>query len=258
MVEHVSPGPRTISTNVRIVRPVDFAFSPPSDAYIDDGRLRRGAKTRAVVIARAIEVASREGLEGSTIGRLAADLGMSKGHLTVLFRSKEALQIATLDAAMVRFAEEFVARAARGRSSRTCVGRLCDVWFRYVARRVFPGGCFLYATASEYRARPGAVRDRVREHRAAWNHCLAAAIADGQRAGRIRQRIDVADLVVELTSYQAGANLASLLGDQAAFRRAKRATRTCLRRLGDAGPTAPSALRRHRLAPTRPKRARSS
>ncbi|MET0154111.1 MAG: TetR/AcrR family transcriptional regulator [Candidatus Binatia bacterium] len=223
---------------------VDFELSRFSPQYIYDGRFRRGSKTRAVVLARAIEVASTEGLEGLTIGRLATDLGMSKGHLTVLFPSKEALQIATLDAAMARFADEVVARAERARSSRTRVGGLCDAWFRYVARRVFPGGCFLYATANEYRARPGAIRDRVREHRAAWNRCLANAIGDGQRTGRIRRGIDVADLVVELTSYQAGANLAALLGDRAAFRRAARATRVRLRRLADAGATPAIALRR--------------
>ena len=70
--------------------------SAPSQ-YIYDGRRRRGARKRAAVLARAVEVASTEGLEGLTIGRLAADLGISKGHLTVLFPSKEALQIATFE-----------------------------------------------------------------------------------------------------------------------------------------------------------------
>ena len=183
------------------------------------------------MLARAVEVASTQGLEGLTIGRLAADLGISKGHLTVLFPSKEALQIATLDTAMARFADEVVARGARARSPLARLGRLCDAWFRYVARRVFPGGCFLYATASEYRARPGLIRDRVRQHRAAWNRRLAAAIREAQHAGRIRKSVDAADLVVELTAYQAGANLAALLGDRAAFRRAERATRERIRGL---------------------------
>jgi len=99
---------------------------------------------------------------------------------------------------------------------------------------VFPGGCFLYATANEYRARRGPIRDRVRQHRAAWDRQLAVAILEDQRAGRIRKSVDAADLVVELTSYQAGANLAALLGDREAFRRAERATRERIRRL--AGP----------------------
>jgi AcrR family transcriptional regulator len=186
------------------------------------------------VLVRAIEVASTQGLEGLTFGRLAADLGISKGHLASLFSSKQALQLATLDAAMARFAEEVVARGACARSPRERLGRLCDAWLRYVRRRVFPGGCFLYATTSEYRARPGPIRDRVQQHRTAWNRRLAAAILEGQRAGRIRKSADAADLVVELTSYQAGANLAAFLGDREAFRRAERATRKRIR--GLAGP----------------------
>jgi AcrR family transcriptional regulator len=185
------------------------------------------------VLARAVEVASTEGLEGLRIGRLAADLGISKGHLTGLFPSKQALQIAALDAAMERFAEEVVARGERARSPLERLRRLCDAWFRYVARRVFPGGCFLYAAASEYRARPGPIRDRVRQHRAAWNRRLATAILQGRRAGRIRRSVDAADLVVELTSYQAGANLAALLGDRAGFRWAERATQRLIRELAD-------------------------
>jgi AcrR family transcriptional regulator len=135
---------------------VDFELSRFSPQYIYDGRFRRGAKTKAVVLARAIEVASTEGLEGLTIGRLATDLGMSNGHLSVLFPSKEALQIATLDAAMARFADEVVARAERVRSSRTRVGGLCDAWFRYVARRVFP------VAASSSRRRTSIARGRER------------------------------------------------------------------------------------------------
>ena len=218
------------------------APSAPAE-YVYDGRRRRGARKRAAVLERAVEVASTKGLEGLTIGQLAADLGISKGHLTVLFPSKEALQIATLEAAMARFADEVVARGERARSPLTRVGGLCGAWFRYVARRVFPGGCFLYATANEYRARPGPIRDRVRQHRAGWNRRLAAAIRDGQRAGQIRKTIDAAGVVVELTAYQAGENLAALLGDRAAFRRAERATRECIRGLG---------RRRRRLAPCRP------
>ena len=47
-------------------------------------------------------------------GRVAADLGISKGHLAVLFPSKAALEIATLDTAMARFADEVVARQIPG------------------------------------------------------------------------------------------------------------------------------------------------
>src|SRR5437016_3676098 len=56
--------------------------------------------TRTKIIERAVEVASTAGLEGLTIGNLAGDLGMSKAGVLGHFGSKEALQLAALDAAV--------------------------------------------------------------------------------------------------------------------------------------------------------------
>jgi len=38
---------------------------------------------------------------------------------------------------------------------------VCEAFFSYVERRVFPGGCLFVATALEMGAHPGPVRDRV-------------------------------------------------------------------------------------------------
>jgi len=195
-----------------------------SEPYIYDGRRRKGAAKRAAILDRAVAIASVEGLSGLTIGRIADELSISKGNLTALLGSKEALQLATLEAAMARFEREVVARAVRIRDPLARLVALCRAWFRHVERRVFPGGCFLHATASEYRARRGAIRSAIRRHRKAWNDRLESALREAQRGGRVRSRIDARDLVVELTSLQAGANVAALLGDREGFRRAERAS----------------------------------
>ena len=102
---------------------------------------------------------------------------------------------------------------------------LCDGWFEYVDRRVFPGGCFLYATSSEFRAKPGAVQNLVKRHRQAWNDLLTKTAKSAQKAGEIVDGTNVDQLVFECVAYQAAANTASLLGDKAMFRRARRSTR---------------------------------
>src|SRR6187551_818155 len=63
----------------------------------------KGAATRAAILDRAVDVASIEGLEGLTIGRLAAELEMSKSGLFSHFGSKQELQLATVAAAAGRF-----------------------------------------------------------------------------------------------------------------------------------------------------------
>lgn len=76
----------------------DDATREPSD-----GRVRRGDRTRRVVLGKAVNVASVEGLEGLSIGRLATELSMSKSGLIAHFGTKEGLQLATIRAARAIF-----------------------------------------------------------------------------------------------------------------------------------------------------------
>ena len=100
---------------------------------LTDGRKARGARTRASILEVAANLASVEGLEGLTIGRLATELKMSKSGLFAHFGSKEELQLATVEAAREIFAREVVepARAAAKRAS----GRFALAqWFLVTAR----------------------------------------------------------------------------------------------------------------------------
>ena len=54
-------------------------------------------RTRERILTRSVAIASVEGLDGLTLGRLAADLSMSKAGVIGHFGTKEALQLATLD-----------------------------------------------------------------------------------------------------------------------------------------------------------------
>lgn len=73
-----------------------------------DGRVQRGEETRRAVLRRAVEIASVEGLDALSIGRLATDLGLSKSGVFAGFGSKEELQLATVRAARRIFADAVV------------------------------------------------------------------------------------------------------------------------------------------------------
>lgn len=193
-----------------------------------DGRRIRGDKTRALVLKRALEIASVNGLEGLTIGELAKDVGISKGNIGILFGTKESLQLAILDESVQVFVRRIVERIREINSPLKQLVALCDGWFEYVDRRVFPGGCFLYATSSEFRAKPGHIQDRVKLHRRAWSELLTSTAKNAQQTGEIREGTDVDQLVFECVAYQAAANTASLLGDKPMFRRARRSTRAVI------------------------------
>src|SRR5690606_38558483 len=113
-------------------------------------------KTRTAIVARALAVASREGLEGVTIGRLATDLEMSKSGILNHFRTKELLQLAVLEAAEDRFKRD-VWEPARGEpSGLRRIAALVETWVDHITGDTFPGGCFWTAVAAEYDNRPGA------------------------------------------------------------------------------------------------------
>ena len=72
------------------------------------GRKAQGERTRKAILETAVHIASAEGLEGLTIGRLALELSMSKSGLFAHFGSKEDLQVATVEAARAIFIREVI------------------------------------------------------------------------------------------------------------------------------------------------------
>jgi AcrR family transcriptional regulator len=191
-------------------------------------RTAKGTQTREAILERAVDLASEEGLEGLTIGRLADELGLSKSGLFGHFGSKEGLQLATIEAAADRFVREVVEPVRDVEPGAARLRALCDHYIGYLEREVFSGGCFWAAAAAEFDARPGPVRDAVEAASAAWLRGLEseAALAGVE---------DPAQLAFELQSLAQGANFAyQLFGDREAFARARRAVDRLL-------PPAPSA-----------------
>ena len=188
-----------------------------------DGRRARGEKTRDAILARAVQIASQEGLEGLSIGRLATDLGVSKSGLFAHFGSKTELQLATVDAARQIFIDEVIGGSRAGSGIGGLIG-LTDAWLDYMRDDVFRGGCFFAAASLEFDGRPGPVRDGVAAMMGEWLMALEAAIQDAQDAGELAPDLDSEQLAFEIHSLGQGANWAfQLYGDDAAFERARAA-----------------------------------
>jgi AcrR family transcriptional regulator len=113
-----------------------------------------GERTRSAILRTAASLATVDGLEGLSIGHLAAATGMSKSGLYAHFGSKEELQLATVDEAERILTEEVVQPALAARPGLAQLAAACEAFFSYVERRVFPGGCFFAATALEMGGSP--------------------------------------------------------------------------------------------------------
>lgn len=180
-----------------------------------DGRRARGDVSRRAVMRVAVDIASVEGLEGLSIGALAAEAAMSKGGVVALFGTKEQLQLATVAAASEIFVAHVVTPALAVKGGRERLTLLLEAWLRYSETRVFAGGCFFAAATAELGSQKGPVRDAVADAMREWQQFVGRTIERAVARGELDGATDAAQLTFEITSLLDGANDMSLLFDSA-------------------------------------------
>ena len=181
------------------------------DAATPPPPLSKGARTRDAILRTAAAIASVEGLERLTLGRLASELQMSKSGLYAHFRSKVALQLATIEAAREAFMVEVAIPAMSAPEGLRRLRALCEGYFSHLEREVFPGGCFFATVQAELNACEGPVRDRVSELGEMWLERLEAQVRAAQELGELSRSIDAAQLAFELGAIMFTASSTRLL-----------------------------------------------
>ena len=185
-------------------------------------RQARGLRTRQAILARAVDIASVQGLDGLTVGSLAEMLRMSKSGLFAHFGSKEDLQLATVEAARQVFIEQVTRPAIAARKGMPRLWSLLDHWLALVEKQVFEGGCFFSAASFEFDGRYGVVRDRIAAIMHEWIAVLTRAIYEAQKAGHLDPKMDPTRLAFEIHAVAMGAHWAfQLLDDRQAYPRAR-------------------------------------
>ncbi|GAB2843400.1 TetR/AcrR family transcriptional regulator [Actinocorallia aurea] len=152
--------------------------------------------TRARILDHALRAAADRGLEGVTIGTLAADLGMSKAGVIGHFGTKEALQIAVLQEAVDRFRRRVPVRAAAASPGLPRVLAAHTEWFAHMAHD--SAGCLLSDAAAEFDARPGPVRDTVLSALDAWTSYLRGELETARDGGDLPDDADLDQILFEL------------------------------------------------------------
>jgi AcrR family transcriptional regulator len=196
--------------------------SAPSRKKTAPRRQARGLRTREAILARAVNIASVEGLEGLTVGSLAEQLHMSKSGLFAHFGSKEDLQLATVETARQIFSKKVTRPALAAPKGMPRLWGLLEQWLILVENRVFPGGCFFSAASFEFDSRRGVVRDRIVAIMHEWIAVLTRAVYEAQKAGHLDPKVDPTRLAFEIHAIAMGAHWASqLLEDRHAYSRAR-------------------------------------
>ena len=157
----------------------------------------KGVQTRTAILDAALALASREGVEGLSIGALADAAGMSKSGVYAHFGSREALQLAVIREYHARFEAEVYAPALREPRGLPRLRAMFERWLRRVSNEA-EAGCLYVGGAVEFDGRPGPVRDALVATVRAWRGALDRATRLAVDAGHLRADTDPAQLVFEL------------------------------------------------------------
>ena len=192
----------------------------------------KGQSSRTTILLAAAKLATMKGLTGLSLNDLAAEVGMSKSGLYAHFKSKEELELATIEMAAVIFAGEVLQPAMNAHGGTERLKVLVNSFLCHLERRVFPGGCFFSAVAAELDTRPGLARDRVVEVLGNWLALLRQCILEAQDLEEIDPNAEVAQAVFEIEAMLLAANfLFVMMNDPIHLTQGRRGVENVLARL---------------------------
>jgi AcrR family transcriptional regulator len=165
-----------------------------------------GARSRQAILREATRLVTVDGIQGLSISRLADSVGMSKSGLFAHFRSKEELQLATIETADDIFRTEVIDKAHKARAGLPRLRALCEAFLAHLERGVFPGGCFFASVAAEIDTHPGPVRDAAMASIASWSAELETAVGEAQEEGTLDTSESPDQIAFELDAYLLLAN----------------------------------------------------
>lgn len=179
--------------------------------------------TKNAILKAGLELASKIGLEGISIGRLATEVHMSKSGLFAHFVSKEQLQMDILDYAAAHFTDFVILPSIKLKKGLPRLHSLLDKWLEWSLVSA-PGGCIFYSASVEFDDRPGPVKEHLKKIHMDWIGTLEKAVRLSAETGDLSIDSDCRQAAFEIYSAAIGYyHFHRLIGDSGAEERRKRA-----------------------------------
>jgi len=169
------------------------------------GESKKGSITKSVILQAALEIASRSGLEGITIGHLAETVGMSKSGVFAHFGSREELQIEVIRKYYEHFSEIVFVPALSKAKGLPRLRQMIDAWLKMSVGEN-TSSCFFIAGAAEFDDRPGIVRDELVRSVEDWRSALLRAIKESVAIGHLKKSVAPQEMLFQLYSIVLGAH----------------------------------------------------
>ncbi len=159
--------------------------------------MSKGQQTKTAILDEAVGIASRVGFNALTIGQLAESTGMSKSGLFAHFKSKEALQLETLERGRERFTDLVIRPTLAAPRGIARVRALVDNWLVWETEAL-QGGCIFVTGSIEYDDQPGPMRDALVRNQQDWAEFIATVAGTAVREGDFRADLDTAQFAFSL------------------------------------------------------------
>lgn len=175
------------------------------DIRVLSAETERAKNTRAVILDTALKIASRDGIEGLTIGELAKAVGMSKSGLFAHFGGKDQLQLSVLQMATDRFVDVVMRPAFKTPKGEPRIKALFKNWLDHLNdEQALPGGSVLIAASIELDDRPGPLRDFVQKAQKDLISNIEKAAQMAVEEGHFRKDLDVEQFAWSMYSFVLG------------------------------------------------------
>ncbi len=172
--------------------------------------MTKGDDTRAAILDQAVTIASEVGFTGLSIGQLAEQTQMSKSGLFAHFKSKETLQLETLEWARERFTDLVIRPTLRAPRGEKRVRALFDRWLDW-EEDALRGGCIFVTAAAEFDDQPGMMRDALVRNQRDWLDFVATVAGTAVAEGDFRADLDTEQLAFTLQALMLGYHHATRL-----------------------------------------------
>lgn len=162
--------------------------------------MNKSLDTKVHILDTALALVRSIGFESLSIGELSKKVGMSKSGLFAHFKSKETLQVMIMDHASYNFTKKVLIPALKKKRGITRLNAILDNWITWSLKDQ-NGSCPLIAASIEFDARPGVVKDKVKEHISALHKTLARACDIAVEEGELSSRTDTDQMAQEIFSF---------------------------------------------------------
>jgi AcrR family transcriptional regulator len=182
----------------------------------------KGEETRERIVDLAFRLATRDGLGGLSLGKLAGELGVSKSGLFAHFGSKAELELEILKTAQARFIDAVLKSSFQAPRGLPRLRTLFQNWLAWISDPGRPGGCLFLAAAIEFDDDDdGPLRDYVVSMQRAMLATVGKTVALAVSEGHLDESLDCEQFAFEMLGIANAYHLAKrLLRDPRAEARA--------------------------------------